>query len=157
MAFLVARKDGRFEIRESIATEAGPRARSLATFRELDDDILERATANARRPFDRAAIEARALQMGVPRSSDAASRAARSLIAELRRGRRPAPALVRLLRAELPRNPRPTPDTIEQAFEWIGKSDAARGATLRELLQLADALPQRERPPQSSFPGVRPA
>ena len=94
--------------------------------------------------------------MGVPRSSDAASHAARSLIAELRHGRRPAPDLVRLLRAELPRNPRPTPDTIEQAFEWIGKSDAARGATLRDLLRLADALPQRERPSRSSFPGVHP-
>ena len=127
MAFLVARKDGRFEIRESVATEAGPRARTLATFRELDDDVLDRAAANAHRPFDRSAIEGRAVHMAVPRNTNIASRVARSLISELRHGRSPAPSLVRLLRDELPTELPPTPDTIEQAYEWIGKSDARRG------------------------------
>jgi hypothetical protein len=154
MAFLVARKDGRFEIRESIATGAGPRSRTLASFRELDDGVLDRAASGARRPFDRAAIEARAAALAVPRTGDAASRIARELIAELRHGRLPAPALTRLLRDELPSDVPPTPDTIEQAFEWIGRSDAQRGLALRDLLRLADALPQRARPPYSRFPRV---
>ena len=157
MAFLVARKDGRFEIRESVATETGPRARTLATFRELDDQVLDRAAANARSRFDRGAIEARAVEMAVPRNTNIASRVARSLLSELRRGRTPAPSLVRLLRDELPTDLPPTPDTIEQAYEWIGKSDAQRGLTLRDLLSLADAFPQRERPPRSSFPHIRSA
>lgn len=155
MAFLVARKDGRFEIRESLATEAGPRARTLASFRELDDDVLDRAAANASRPFDRAAIVRRAERLSVPRHPDLASRWARALIAELRHGRSPAPPLIELLRDELPPPTRPTPDTIEQALEWIGKSDAQRGATLRDLLDLADRFPQRERPPRSTFPRIR--
>ena len=155
MAFLVARKDGRYEIRESHVTQAGPRSRTLASFRELDDDVLDRAAANARSRFDRSAIQARAAQLAVPRNTDRASRAARTLIAELRHGHRPAPSLVRLLRDELPADPRPTPDTIEQAFEWIGETDRQRGKTIVDLLKLGDALPRRERPPRSSFPRIR--
>jgi hypothetical protein len=155
MAFLVARKDGRFEIRESHATEAGPRSRTLASFRELDDDVLDHAAANARSRFDRAAIQERAAQLAVPRNTDRASRAARTLIAELRQGRRPAPGLVRLLRDELPADQRPTPDTIEQAHEWIGKTDRQRGEAIVDLLELGDAFPRRERPSRSNFPRVR--
>lgn len=154
MAYLVARKDGRYEVRESVTTQAGPRARTLATFRQLDDNVLDRAAANAVGPFDRTAIEARAVELGVPRNHDTASRAALALINELRHGRTPAPPLVRLLRDELPTELAPTPDTIEQAFAWIGKSAAQRGHTLRDLLGLADKLPQRERPPRSSFPRI---
>ena len=155
MAFLVGRKDGRFEIRESHATEAGPRARTLASFRELDEEVLDRAAAHARRDFDRAAIRERAAKLAVPQHTDRASRAARSLIAELRRGHGPAPSLVRLLRDELPADPRPTPDTIEQAVEWIGKTDRQRGDAIADLLDLGDALPRRERPPRSGFPRIR--
>lgn len=155
MAFLVARKDGRFEIRESHATEVGPRSRTLVSFRELDDDVLDRAAANAQARFDRAAIRERAAQLAVPQNRDRASLLARSLIAELRHGHCPAPSLVRLLRDELPTDPRPTPDTIEQAYEWIGKSDRQRGEAIADLLNFGDALPRRERPPRSSFPRIR--
>jgi hypothetical protein len=154
MAFLVARKDGRFEIRESITTPAGPRARTLASFRELDDDVLDRAAANAQRHFDERAIRKRAALLAVPRNTDRASRAARTLIAELRRGRAPAPSLVRLLRDELPVDPPPTPDTIEQAFEWIGKTDRQRGEAIVDLLNFGDHLPRRQRPPEISFPRI---
>ena len=40
MAYVVARPKGRFEIRESVHTPKGPRARSLANFPELTDDVL---------------------------------------------------------------------------------------------------------------------
>lgn len=50
MAFAVRRPGGRWEIRESAVTEAGPRARTLASFRVLTPDI-------ARRAADRASVE----------------------------------------------------------------------------------------------------
>ncbi len=52
MAYVVARPKGRFEIRESVHTPKGPRARSLANFAILTDDVLARARRRASRPFD---------------------------------------------------------------------------------------------------------
>jgi hypothetical protein len=40
MAFVTVRPRGTFEIRESAQTAAGPRSRSLATFRVLDDEVI---------------------------------------------------------------------------------------------------------------------
>jgi hypothetical protein len=60
MAFVVARPKGRFEIRESVHTSKGPRARSLANFSRLTDDVLERARRRATRPFDPTAVRASA-------------------------------------------------------------------------------------------------
>jgi hypothetical protein len=60
MAYVVARPKGRFEIRESVHTDKGPRARSLATFKELDDEVLAKARRRASRPFDAEAVRASA-------------------------------------------------------------------------------------------------
>jgi hypothetical protein len=60
MAFVVARPKGRFEIRESVHTPQGPRARSLANFKELDEEVLARARRRATRPFDTNAVRAAA-------------------------------------------------------------------------------------------------
>ncbi len=50
MAFVVARPKGRFEIRESVHTPQGPRARSLANFKDLDEEVLDkRALADGQR------------------------------------------------------------------------------------------------------------
>ena len=56
MAYVVARPKGRFEIRESVHTPRGPRARSLANFARLTDDVLEAAAGRATRPFDPVAV-----------------------------------------------------------------------------------------------------
>ena len=56
MAYVVARPKGRFEIRESVHTPKGPRARSLANFADLTDDVLARAGGRASRPFDAEAV-----------------------------------------------------------------------------------------------------
>jgi hypothetical protein len=64
MAYVVARRGGHFEIRESIHTDKGPRARSLASFRELDDEVLAKARRRASRPFDAAAVRASAVRAG---------------------------------------------------------------------------------------------
>jgi hypothetical protein len=60
MAYVVARPKGRFEIRESVHTHKGPRARSLANYAHLDDDVLDRARRRASRPFDTKAVRAAA-------------------------------------------------------------------------------------------------
>ena len=44
MAFVVRRPKGRWEIRESFVGPSGPRARTLASFRVLSEDVIERVT-----------------------------------------------------------------------------------------------------------------
>jgi hypothetical protein len=60
MAYVVARPKGRFEIRESVHTDKGPRARTLASFKELTNEVLARARRRASRPFDTKAVRASA-------------------------------------------------------------------------------------------------
>ena len=60
MAYVVARPKGRFEIRESVHTDKGPRARTLASFKELSNEVLARARRRASRPFDAEAVRASA-------------------------------------------------------------------------------------------------
>jgi hypothetical protein len=66
MAYVVTRPKGRYEIRESVHTQKGPRARSLANFAALTDEVLETAQRRASRPFDRAAVRASARRAGCP-------------------------------------------------------------------------------------------
>jgi hypothetical protein len=60
MAYVVARPKGRFEIRESLHTPKGPRARTLANFEQLTDKVLDTARLRASRPFDLEAVRASA-------------------------------------------------------------------------------------------------
>jgi len=66
MAYVVARPKGRFEIRESLHTPDGPRARSLAGFDVLSDAVLAKAARRAQRPFDVGAVLASGRRAGVP-------------------------------------------------------------------------------------------
>jgi hypothetical protein len=66
MAYVVARPRGRFEIRESVHTPGGSRARSLAGFTELSDEVLGKAGKRASRPFDADAVRASAARAGAP-------------------------------------------------------------------------------------------
>jgi hypothetical protein len=56
MAYVVARRNGRFEIRESLHTARGPRSRTLAGFSVLTDDVLSAAARRAQRQFDSDAV-----------------------------------------------------------------------------------------------------
>jgi|SRR3954451_3346737 hypothetical protein len=146
MAFVVKRADGRFEIRESFVTPAGPRARTLTPFRVLTDEVLERARERARRPFDAAKIKQRAAELRAPQVEGSVSATTRKLVAQLRNGERPPPALVAALGRALPSAPSVIkPDSLDGALEWIDADAALRGRTLRELLRLASRLPQRPR------------
>ncbi len=66
MAYVVARPKGRFEVRESLHTPGGPRARSLAGFDVLTDEVLAAAAARSTRPFDAEAVLASARRAGAP-------------------------------------------------------------------------------------------
>lgn len=65
MAYVVRRPRGRFEIRESVHTPRGPRARSLASFSELNEEVLGAAARRAQRPFDPEGVRASARRCGV--------------------------------------------------------------------------------------------
>ena len=67
MAYVVARPKGRFEVRESVHTPKGPRARSLVNFTELTDDVLATAASRATRPFNADAVRAAAARAAAAR------------------------------------------------------------------------------------------
>src|SRR5947208_612020 len=98
MAYVVARRDGRFEIRESRTTPAGPRSRTLLTFRRLSPDVLAAARARARGAFDAERIRARAAALGASTASGEAAPSARRLLRSLREGETLPPARVKALR-----------------------------------------------------------
>ncbi len=66
MAYVVARRNGRFEVRESLHTPKGPRAHTLASFAVLTDEILATAAARAERPFNVHAVLASGRRAGAP-------------------------------------------------------------------------------------------
>lgn len=70
MAYVVARRSGRFEIRESLHTPDGPRARSLAGFDVLTGEVLARAARRSQRPFDADAVLASARRAGAPTTAE---------------------------------------------------------------------------------------
>lgn len=158
MAFLVPRRSGRVEIRESRSTAEGPRARVLASFEgALTPDVLERAAARAARPFDADALVRRARVLGVPVRERSREPEARALLARLRRGDRLDPVLAAALRGAVAKLPaEPVPERLAEVCEWIGASPAERGRALRELLELygrvAESRPRRRRRERRRFP-----
>jgi len=151
MAYVVKRPRGRWEVRESIATERGPRARTLATFRTLSPAVVQRAVAAATRPTSAVEIRDAARRAGAGASR--ADEAARSLLFELAHGREPSPGLRRALLGWLS-EPRDNDPVGGGVAEWLGASPADRGQALRDLLGFVDALPPRPRPPLR-FPPLR--
>lgn len=154
MAFVVPRPSDRWEIRESRMTPKGPRSRTLATFRELTDEVLERARSKAESPFDDDTIRKAALRAGAPLAEPRADRLARELLGELGRGRRPATQLGRLLAAALDEGVSPQAQTAQSIARWANAGPGERGRALNDLLLLADALPTRRRERELRFPKI---
>jgi hypothetical protein len=153
MAYVVRRPGNRWEIRESVATERGPRSRTLASFRRLTPEVLERAVRRASRPITTADLRDAAERAGA--MSSVADAAARTLLTEIGLGRLPSPGLRRVLAGLLADSPQPDPD-LGDAILWAAASPEERGRALRGLLAFVDALPQvRTRP--LSFPPLRTA
>lgn len=148
MAFVVPTKRGEFEIRESRTTPKGPRARTLATFKELSAEVIERARQKATKPFDAEEIQIAARKSGATVAPKPIDRAARELIAELAKGRRLDPELRRLVSDLLEGEnggKGSTTDAERSAAEWIDSTPRQRGNALVDLLTLSDALPHDQR------------
>ncbi|HYP55893.1 MAG TPA: hypothetical protein VEQ41_06295 [Solirubrobacterales bacterium] len=159
MAFVVATRPGRFEIRESRATADGPRSRTLASFAELDDRVIEAARAKASKSIDPENLRRAARRVSAPIAAPPADRAARELIAELGKGRGLDPTLRRILLDLLERGrrdgrqPSQWHEAAQEVAEWMAATPADKGRALVDLLLLADALPSRGRRGKSlTFP-----
>lgn len=163
MAFVVPTKRGTFEIRESHSTPDGPRSRTLATFSELTDEVIEKARERASGSTPSAEdLREAAIRAGAPVPGPPADEAARETLRLLAKGERLDPMLKHLLADALePRYRRDRPsegsvsDSARSATEWIGASPSERGGALRDLLELADALPLRSPPNEIGFPRLR--
>jgi hypothetical protein len=154
--YVTRRKDGSWELRESASTPAGPRSRTLASFRTLTPEIVERARARASKPVGAADVRLVALRGGAPVAAADADRTAGELLAALSRGDGPRPLLRSLLADALDADPaRPQPsDRARAAAAWIAASGRERGEALRDLLLLADRLPPPRTPARRAFPRI---
>jgi hypothetical protein len=150
MAYVVPTKRGEFEVRESRSTPKGPRSRTLATFKELDDKVIEKARARAAKPPSADELRHAARRAGATVAPEPVDRAARELIAELGRGSHLDPTLRHLLLDLLQKDdrngsPPAASDAAHAVAEWMASTPEERGRTLYDLLLLADALPHRGR------------
>jgi hypothetical protein len=136
MAFVVARRGGRFEIRESLHTANGPRSRTLAGFDVLTEEVLAAAARRAQRPFDREAVIGSGRRAGA-RVRIATSGARRAQDRFLAGSKRMASALGK------------PPADID-----IGHADA--GVALMKLLSFVDMV-RAAQPPRPFEPLVFPA
>jgi hypothetical protein len=151
----IRRQGQRFEIRECEMLKDGPRQRALARFtRILTPEVLDRAAALARRPFDRAALVARARARGIPVAESRRGDEGQRLISYLHRGGALDPMTVSLLRDALGLlKSCAIPEHLEASIDSLGQSEAERGRTLRGLLRTASRVarsrgPVRENPTQ---------
>ncbi len=129
MAYVVARPKGRFEVRESLHTQDGSRARSLAGFDVLTGAVLAKAARRARRPFDAEAVLASARRAGATVKLDAGAGPEDARARFVASSRRMAQAL-QLPPARKPVDP---------------------GTALIDLLGFVDAV-ARNQPPRPSAP-----
>jgi hypothetical protein len=125
MAYVVARPRRRFEIRESVHTPKGPRARSLASFTELSDEVLGKAGRRASRPFDPDAVRTSAARAGAPTRRDSRSGARQ---AEMRKfvesSRRMAAALETRPRGAGSSPPRDPGDALIELLDLVSQVSA---------------------------------
>ncbi|HEY5976677.1 MAG TPA: hypothetical protein VIT85_02375 [Solirubrobacterales bacterium] len=158
MAFIVATKRGPFEVRESRSTPKGPRARTLASFRELDEETVAAVQARAVKPPTYEELREAALKVGAPVASPPADKAARQLIAALAEGHPLDPTLRDLVIDLLGNGGRQSgsaklSDSARSAAAWIDTTPKERGRALFDLLLLADAIPARmQRSEAPDFP-----
>jgi len=153
MAYVIPRSTGRWELRESHATHRGPRSRTLASFRSLSDEVIDRARSRATKALAREDIRAAARRAGAPVDVAAADHAASELLKELEAGREPSPALRKLLVDGLGDGP---PDVdlanARTGAMWLTATAQERGDALADLLLLADAIPRRPNREPLRFP-----
>jgi hypothetical protein len=147
MTYVVPTKGGKFEARESRATPDGPRSRTLASFRELDEATIRKVIDRAEKTPTREELIEAVLRAGASLAPPPVEAAARALLRSLARGEALSSRDRRLLLDALGGESR-------QAAEWLGTPLSERGEALRDLLGLGDAIPIRRRPDASRFPRI---
>jgi hypothetical protein len=147
MTFVTAIRNGAFEVRESRTTAEGPRSRTLASFRELDPETIEKVIERAEKPPEHEELIRAALRAGATIAVSPADRAARDVLRSLARGEAPSERYRRQLLDALNGESR-------SAAEWLGTSPAERGGALKDLLLLTDAIPLRRRRREIGFPRI---
>lgn len=176
MAYVTRRNGGTWELRESLSTPKGPRSRTLASFRTLSDETIERARERATKPLSVEDARKAARRAGAPVDLAPADRAASQLLRELAAGREPHPILRGLLAQALgPKSAtrlgdsrRPTQrqldastaevipieslDNARASAAWLTASPVERGDALYDLLLLADRFPRRSAKQRDRFP-----
>lgn len=164
MAYVIATKLRRYEVRESASTPKGPRSRTLVSFRELTAETIKRVQEKSNKPPTAEELTRLALRAGAPVRGSELDNAAKETLRRIARGEQPDPKLRRLLIDALsqpePEDQQSGPknivsDAARAATQWIGVSPVDRANALRELLELADALPIRLRPHEIGFPRLR--
>lgn len=147
MAFVTPVRGGAFEVRESRTTPDGPRSRTLATFRELDEATIRKVIDRAEKKPTRAELIEAVLRAGAPLAPAPVEAAARALLRSLARGE-----------ALSSRNRRLILDALNgesmSAAEWLDSPLSERGAAGRDLLLLVDATPLRRRAHEIGFPRI---
>jgi hypothetical protein len=164
MTYVVATKRGRFEVRESHSTAEGPRSRTLASFTELSDEVIAKARARAAKPLTVGELKEGAARAGAPIAGAPIDGSARETLRRLANGEQLDPMLHRLLVDALATGEEPeeqvehsasVSDSARAATQWIGASLTQRAESLRDLLELTDALPLRIPPAEIGFPRLR--
>lgn len=147
MAFVVPTRGSRYEIRESHSTPKGPRSRTLASFRELTDEVIAKTREAATKPPSAEELRRAARRAGAPVARPPIEQAAREMIAELARGRKLDPTLGQILIELLQKgyresgDPAPASEAARSVAMWMSAAPEERGRALVDLLLLADALP----------------
>lgn len=141
MAFVVRRPGGRFELRESIATPAGPRAHTLASFTRLDAATIRYAAARATTPWHDDAVVRSARRAGALVDLEPANRHARELLSALA-DRSPLDPTLRSQLVDALTSRRAIDD---EAMRSLTMTADERGQVLRALCALGDALPRSAR------------
>jgi hypothetical protein len=154
MAFVLDRGAGAWEIRESHTTAAGPRSRTLATFRTLTPETIAHAQARSSKDLDASELRQTTRRAGAPVAAPPSDRSAGELLAQLADGKRPRPMLARLLVQALSQDGSQPTDNLQAAAAWITASSERRGETLRDLLLLSDYLPRARTREQQRFPRI---
>lgn len=152
--YATRRRDGSWELRESVSTPAGPRSRTLASFRTLTADVVERARSRSSKPLDAAAVRRAAVRAGAPVAASDVDRAAGELLAALAHGRAPRAPLQALLADALGGKRAAPSDSARAAAPWVSANARERGEALRDLLLLADRLPPPRTPTRAPFPRI---
>lgn len=156
MAFVVAKPNNRWEVRESYRTENGPRSRTLASFSELTPPVEKLVVERSAKDVDIEGLRLKATRAGAPVTSEIDLMAGR-LLKEMQHGRSPNRRLSNLIRDSF-RSKSQLSHEVDRMKMWTGASQRERAQALEDLLGFGDAIPDRDRrgrsAKRSEFPRI---